>query len=327
MTKSGLYPCSSVWPVQRRKATDDRAVAARPDEPALRASPRCCGRRRHPPRQTRSAPAVEGHAPSVDTHPQELTACRCHTQAQRLRLGRSGVIGLPGSRGRGQSGRGYRPRSRAWRRRVDRRATPRRPACPRRSPSSHGPTRSSTPWVMIPRSRYVERFWLPTLGPTALLLLRHLATKFDEHPRGIELPVADTSRALGLGERDGRAARRSSDRSRGSRPSSSRAATASTTVAVRRNLPPVQRRHLRRLPAPVQAEHAAWARRASRNHRWPMRDAGLAASRSLCSSRVTRRPRGARARRDRISPRGLLETRRGGRGRSRAPCRRHDRGR
>ena len=54
-----------------------------------------------------------------------------------------------------------------------------------------------------PRSRYVETFWLPTLGPTALLLLRHLADRFDRHPEGIELTVADTSHALGLGQRDG----------------------------------------------------------------------------------------------------------------------------
>src|SRR5439155_3596983 len=48
-----------------------------------------------------------------------------------------------------------------------------------------------------PRSLYVETFWLPTLGPTAVLLLRHLATRFDESPTGVELPVADTSQALG----------------------------------------------------------------------------------------------------------------------------------
>ena len=54
-----------------------------------------------------------------------------------------------------------------------------------------------------PRSRYVETFWLPTLGPTALLLLRHLADRFDRHPEGIELTVSDTSHALGLGQRDG----------------------------------------------------------------------------------------------------------------------------
>ena len=33
----------------------------------------------------------------------------------------------------------------------------------------------------------------------------------------------------------------------------------STTIAVRRNLPPVHRRHLRRLPPDAQAAHAEWA--------------------------------------------------------------------
>ena len=108
-----------------------------------------------------------------------------------------------------------------------------------------------------PRSLYVETFWLPTLGPTAVLLLRHLATRFDESPSGVELPVADTSQALGLGQRDGnsspivRTLTRLSqfdlacDDGRG-------------TVAVRRNLPPINRRHVRRLPTGLQARHAEW---------------------------------------------------------------------
>jgi hypothetical protein len=54
-----------------------------------------------------------------------------------------------------------------------------------------------------PRSRYAETFWLPTLGPTALLLLRHLADRFDRSPEGVELQLADTSSALGLGKREG----------------------------------------------------------------------------------------------------------------------------
>ena len=54
-----------------------------------------------------------------------------------------------------------------------------------------------------PRSWYAETFWLPTLGPTALLLLRHLADRFEIDPAGIDLPVADTAAALGLGPRDG----------------------------------------------------------------------------------------------------------------------------
>ena len=54
-----------------------------------------------------------------------------------------------------------------------------------------------------PRSWYAETFWLPTLGPTALLLLRHLADRFEIDPAGLDLPVADTAAALGLGTRDG----------------------------------------------------------------------------------------------------------------------------
>jgi len=109
-----------------------------------------------------------------------------------------------------------------------------------------------------PRSLYVETFWLPTLGPTALLLLRHLASKFEERAGSLELPVAEASVALGVGERDGN-----------SSPIVRSLARLETfdlavsdgrgTVAVRRNLPPVQRRHLRRLPSDLQAAHAQWA--------------------------------------------------------------------
>jgi hypothetical protein len=109
-----------------------------------------------------------------------------------------------------------------------------------------------------PRSLYAETFWLPTLGPTALLLLRHLAMKFDERPGPLTLTVAEASLALGLGERAG-----------SSSPIVRTLARLETfelacsdgveTVAVRRNLPPINRRHLRRLPAALQAMHAEWA--------------------------------------------------------------------
>ena len=109
-----------------------------------------------------------------------------------------------------------------------------------------------------PRSLYVETFWLPTLGPTALLLLRHLATKFDERPGPLELPVGEASQALGLGERAGNSSPivRSLARLETFELACS---DGRSTVAVRRNLPPVQRRHLRKLPAPLQTMHAAWA--------------------------------------------------------------------
>lgn len=122
-----------------------------------------------------------------------------------------------------------------------------------------------TPWVdpvidtlgFDPRSWYAETFWLPTLGPTSLLLLRHLADRFDRDPEGVRLPVSDTSAALGLGAREGnnspllRSIGRlvqfdlAHDDGRGH-------------VRVRRVLPPVNRRHVRRLPAHLQAAHAEW---------------------------------------------------------------------
>lgn len=109
-----------------------------------------------------------------------------------------------------------------------------------------------------PRSRYAETFWLPTLGPTALLLLRHLATRFEHSPGAIELPVAETSHALGLGQRDGTSSPIVRTLARLEQFDLA-CSDGRTTVAVRRSLPPVQRRHVRRLPAAVQAEHADWA--------------------------------------------------------------------
>ncbi|MGD9798749.1 MAG: hypothetical protein AB7H43_15855 [Acidimicrobiia bacterium] len=107
-----------------------------------------------------------------------------------------------------------------------------------------------------PRSAYVERFWLGVLGPSTVWLLRRIATGLDARPDGFTLPLGDTARALGLGG-DGvsspfaRALRRCCqfDMARADGPG---------TLAVRRHLPPLARRHLLRLPESVQAEHADW---------------------------------------------------------------------
>ena len=108
-----------------------------------------------------------------------------------------------------------------------------------------------------PRSWYVETFWLPTLGPTALLLLRHLADRFDDNPKGVQLPVADTAAALGLGPREGQSSPliRSLARLQQFELACS---DGDTTIAVRTTLPPVHRRHVRRLPTALQARHAEW---------------------------------------------------------------------
>jgi len=108
-----------------------------------------------------------------------------------------------------------------------------------------------------PRAPYPERFWLPTLGPTALLLLRLIAARFDRAPEGFVLDLAETSRCLGLGERDGR----NSPIARSlARLVQFDLATGEgeAALAVRRQVPPINRRHVRRLPASLQGEHEAW---------------------------------------------------------------------
>jgi hypothetical protein len=108
-----------------------------------------------------------------------------------------------------------------------------------------------------PRSWYVETFWLPTLGPTALLLMRHLADRFEQNPKGVDLPVAETAAALGLGARESRQSPliRSLVRLQQFELACS---DGDTTIAVRTTLPPVHRRHVRRLPTGLQARHAEW---------------------------------------------------------------------
>ena len=49
-----------------------------------------------------------------------------------------------------------------------------------------------------PRSPYVERFWLPVVGPSGTLLVRWLVTAFDDQPDGYVLDLTDAALALGL---------------------------------------------------------------------------------------------------------------------------------
>jgi len=108
-----------------------------------------------------------------------------------------------------------------------------------------------------PRAPYPERFWLPTLGPTALLLLRFIAYRFDRAPEGFVLDLAETSRCLGLGERDG--PNSPIARSLGRLVQFDLAEPEGEEVlAVRRQVPPINRRHVRRLPVSLQGEHEAW---------------------------------------------------------------------
>ena len=109
-----------------------------------------------------------------------------------------------------------------------------------------------------PRSWYVEHFWLPVLGPTTTWLVRRVAAGLDASEGGFSMGREETARALGLGGRDGRHS------------PFARAVTRCVTfevgrwqgpgtLAVRRHLPPLPRRHLLRLPPRLQRMHEAWA--------------------------------------------------------------------
>jgi hypothetical protein len=105
-----------------------------------------------------------------------------------------------------------------------------------------------------PRSAYVERFWLGVLGPSTTWLLRRIAGAFDDAPEGFELPLSDTARALGLGDRGGRNSPflRTVDRCIQFEMAQ---VTGPCELAVRRRLPPLSRRHLVRLGEDLQEEH------------------------------------------------------------------------
>jgi hypothetical protein len=108
-----------------------------------------------------------------------------------------------------------------------------------------------------PRSPYVERFWLGVLGPSTTWLLRRTAAGFDHEPDGFELPLAETARALGLGDRGGRHSPflRSVNRTI---QFGMAMVTGPSELSVRRRLPPLARRQVDRLSPALQEAHERW---------------------------------------------------------------------
>jgi hypothetical protein len=109
------------------------------------------------------------------------------------------------------------------------------------------------------RGWYVEAFWLPVLGPTAVALLRRLADGLDRCPDGFPITFAELGSSLGLGDRPPttnapltRALRRLE---------SFRFAQLGDdgTIHVRTHVAPIHAKHARRLPAAVRAAHHEWA--------------------------------------------------------------------
>ncbi len=54
------------------------------------------------------------------------------------------------------------------------------------------------------RSSYVERYWLPMLGPSTTWLVRHLAAGLERSPEGYDCDLHDVATSLGIGNRHGR---------------------------------------------------------------------------------------------------------------------------
>ena len=107
-----------------------------------------------------------------------------------------------------------------------------------------------------PRSFYVERFWLGVLGPSTIWLLRRIARGLEASPAGFDLPLGETAQAIGIGGR-GRTSSFARTLGRICQFDLARVELPNT-VAVRRKLPPLARRHLARLPAALQDEHTRW---------------------------------------------------------------------
>jgi len=105
-----------------------------------------------------------------------------------------------------------------------------------------------------PRSRYTDEFWAPVLGPSATLIGRTLAYRFDDaNGASFELDLSDFARTLGLSYNSGRNSPFTSAWQR--LVMFGLAHDTATGKAVRRRYPDVSHRHLNRLPDSVQVAH------------------------------------------------------------------------
>lgn len=109
-----------------------------------------------------------------------------------------------------------------------------------------------------PRSEYVEQFWLALLGPSTVVLLRRLAMGLEQWPDGFECSTRELSWSLGLGHVGpgaafGRVLRRSED-------FGMTCLQPDSELMVRRLMPPVPLRMVRRLPVWLQEAHREYRR-------------------------------------------------------------------
>jgi hypothetical protein len=116
-----------------------------------------------------------------------------------------------------------------------------------------------------PRSSYVERFWLPVLGPSTVWFLRQLADGLDSSPDGFDLDLVETARSLGVGMRGGKHSPMLRTVDRACRFGASRM-IGTTGLAVRRRLAPLTRAQAERLPSSLQRAHGEAMERPRPSH-------------------------------------------------------------
>jgi hypothetical protein len=106
-----------------------------------------------------------------------------------------------------------------------------------------------------PRSPYVETYWLAVLGPSAILAVRRMADWLEGQPSGIVIGLEDLAHSLGLGHSTGRNAPvvRTLDRL----VMFGLAQIAWDAYGLRRTIPPLAPRQLRRLPGYLAERHDA----------------------------------------------------------------------
>ncbi len=104
-----------------------------------------------------------------------------------------------------------------------------------------------------PRSQYVETYWLGILGPSTTWLLRRVVAGLEASPEGFDLDLAETARCLGLGDKGGRHSPFMRALSR--LVQFDLAQPRGQALAVRRKVPPLNRRQVMRLPQSLQAQH------------------------------------------------------------------------
>ncbi len=108
-----------------------------------------------------------------------------------------------------------------------------------------------------PCSPYVEQFWLGVLGPSTTFLMRHLVMTLESSPGGFQLPMAETARRLGLGDKGGRHSPFMRSLARLVQFELGQLVD-HQTLAVRRRMPPLTRRQVLRLPELLQVSHGQW---------------------------------------------------------------------